>query len=752
MKSCLHKWPALLLAMILILTSCTTGSFGITSPDSLPKDEVVQRFWSPVRGEDPVSVTQGNWQMELDPASGDFTVTNTATGALWSSNPVGRETAEGVNALGKIQLDSQMLISVYTESSATESIYASSTASVKKGGLNVLTCDNGIRCEYTFVSEGITVPVEYTLNEGGLEAAVITNEIEETGDKFLATVSLLPYFAAVEQNAAGWLLVPDGSGALLELTEGTDAYGTLSYKKYVYGVDSLLSLKQATTKEEEILIPAFGSQSGGQGLLGLVVKGEAVTTLQIYGEGNKSGYSAIFPSVVYRESDTLTLYKGTGQEKTVFAYENTPITLAAWRVQYFFCENTDYADMADRVAHYYREQWNLKDRQDSNGTIYLRALGGVEISMHILGVPVDKAIAATTFFQAATWLDTLQGEGVTAVKLLYDGFFQGGVQNAYPLSGKTESALGSKKDRDVLLGKTTETVKIIPMADLKRIYKNSGGISKKNYAARGVYGTFVELYPLQYSTGTPLQTKNSYTLLSPSLLPSVYTQFTANLANLGVTSLCDTGVSALSGDYRRNFSNDSGDIVHLDRQQALQYQQLALSENLTDLDWYTETAHAYMLPYLSGITNLPVKSSRYTGMKDIPFVQLVFGQFTEYALPVVNRHPDKNEYVLKMLEYGAVPSISLMQAQAEDLADSDIEINAGTFDDWKDTVVELSDVACEVYGKLDGVMIGHEECAEGVYRSDYSGGDSLYVNYNDQPVSVGDIVVPAGSYYVQIGG
>lgn len=751
MRSWIRKWPVLLLALMLMLTSCAVSPESV-SPGSLPTEEIVQRNWTAVQGDTPVTIAHGNWQMELDPASGEFTVTNTATGAQWSSNPVGRETSPGINALGKIQLDSQVLISVYAENSATESIYASSTSSVKKGGLKVSVCDRHIRCEYTFASEGITVPVEYTLNDDGLEAAVITGQVQETGDKFLASVSLLPYFSAVAPDREGWLLVPDGSGALLQLSEGTDAYATMSYKKYVYGVDPLMSLKQATVKNENILVPAFGSQSGGQGVLGLVVTGDAVTNLQIYGEGNKSGYSAIFPTVVYRESDTLTLYKGTAQERTVFTFERIPITLSAWRVQYFFREDTDYADMAGCVADYYRDRWDLQDRQDSNGTIYLRALGGIEIPTHILGVPVDRTVAATTYSQAAAWLDTLQSEGVTAVKLFYDGLFKGGVENAYPLSGKTESALGSQNDLDSLLGKNTETVQIIPMADLKRIYKSSGGVSKENDAARGVYGTFVELYPLQYSTGTPLQTKNSYTLLSPSLLPSVYTRFTAKLADLGVTALCDRGVSALSGDYRRDFSNDPTNTAHFDRQQALQYQQLALNEAVAGLDWYTDTAQAYLLPYLSGITDLPVKSSRFTGMKDIPFVQLVFGRFTEYALPVINRYPDKTEYVLKMLEYGAVPSVSLMQAQAEDLADSNIEVTAGSFDDWKDTVVELSDVVREVYGQLDGVMIGHTQCAEGVYRSDYSGGDSLYVNYNDQPVSVGEITVPAGSYYVQIGG
>lgn len=742
------KCAAWLIAMLLALTSCASP---VSMPlDTLPVDTFPVHNWTKVTGTKPVTITHGSWQMVLDPASGDFTVTDTATGEMWHSNPPGRAESAGVTGLGKLQLNSQILISVYSDKNSNENVFASSNACVSKKGLTVSVDGNSIRCDYRFEKEGISVPLVYTLNDNGLEAAVLTGEIEETSDKMLASVSVLPYFAAVAPNEEGWLLVPDGSGALLKLTEGTDAYGSLLYKKYVYGVDPLLSLKQATTKTEDILIPAFGSRNGGQGVLGLVVSGDAVTNLQINGEGNKSGYSSIYPSVMYRESDTLTLYAGTGQEKTTFAYEDRPISLPAWRVQYFFCKDADYADMAKRVASYYRNLWKLDQRDSAQEGIYIHALGGVEQIAHVMGMPVDKVYAATTYDQVAEWLDILGKEGVNQLTLLYDGLFDGGIKNAYPVDGSFDSALGSDDQREALFAKAKNGVTIVPVADLSRIYLGAGGVEKDAHSARGVKGANVELYPLQYSTGTPLQTVDSYALLSPSLLPDVYSRFATALLEQGVTALCDNGLSQLSADYRR--PSQEGDVIRVDRQQAMLYQQKALTDALgEDLAWYSSTGYAYMLPYLTGITSLPVKSSRYIGMEDIPFAQLVFGQFTEYAAPIINTYPDHNEYLLKMLEYGALPSISLMNAERIEINAAGIEITAGTFADWKDIVVELADVAREIYGKLDGVMVGHTICADGVYRSDYSGGGAIYVNYTDASVTVDGVTVPAGSYFVHGG-
>ena len=46
-------------------------------------------------------------------------------------------------------------------------------------------------------------------------------------------------------------------------------------------------------------------------------------------------------------------------------------------------------------------------------------------------------------------------------------------------------------------------------------------------------------------------------------------------------------------------------------------------------------------------------------------------------------------------------------------------------------------------------MEGHDELAPGVYRTRYADGTRVYVNYNDAPVPVGEVTVPARDWVVR---
>ena len=91
----------------------------------------------------------------------------------------------------------------------------SQTGSVNRSGVSVEPINQGIRVIYDFPRDHITIPVEYTLQEDFLEARIVTDEIVEGEDSFVASISLLPYFGAGSQDDEGYMLVPDGSGSLI---------------------------------------------------------------------------------------------------------------------------------------------------------------------------------------------------------------------------------------------------------------------------------------------------------------------------------------------------------------------------------------------------------------------------------------------------------------------------------------------------------------------------------------------------------
>ena len=223
-------------------------------------------------------LTNGKLQLVMNANSGEFYILNAATNTRWYSNPVNRNSDKLANSLGKLMMDSQLIVTFYTQKNTVQES-TSAAACVKKNGLSIYKEADAIRCEYSFVKEKVVIPVEYRLNKNGLEASVMTKDILENGTLKVATIALLPYFSAVATNEEGYLMVPDGCGSLLNLTSQVDNYGAFSYKKYVYGKDQMLSTKQVTTKNEEILIPAFGLKYSRQSAMGLITEGDAVSCI-----------------------------------------------------------------------------------------------------------------------------------------------------------------------------------------------------------------------------------------------------------------------------------------------------------------------------------------------------------------------------------------------------------------------------------------------------------------------------------------
>ena len=56
---------------------------------------------------------------------------------------------------------------------------------------------------------------------------------------------------------------------------------------------------------------------------------------------------------------------------------------------------------------------------------------------------------------------------------------------------------------------------------------------------------------------------------------------------------------------------------------------------------------------------------------------------------------------------------------------------------WKDRLVQSA------------AMTGHRKLAENLYRTDYEGGWSVYVNYGSEPAQADGVTVPARGYSLQ---
>ena len=91
------------------------------------------------------------------------------------------------------------------------------------------------------------------LTDSGLSARILFDEIEEYAEVLITNISLLPYFGAGTTADEGYILIPDGSGAVVEFNSGR--VGMERFSKDIYGRDMVLTTVKKTAISEEVALP-----------------------------------------------------------------------------------------------------------------------------------------------------------------------------------------------------------------------------------------------------------------------------------------------------------------------------------------------------------------------------------------------------------------------------------------------------------------------------------------------------------------
>ena len=154
-----------------------------------------------------------------DMKTGHFYIESLQSAHKWYSVPADADLDSITTGSKRLDVRSQMVIEyIYKEDeSITEYVQTANslTECIDNGGITVQLIEEGIRVTYNFVTLGITIPVEYTLENDYLNAKVEMDSITENGVGLLTAINLLPTFGAGNWDDQGYLFVPDGSGAIV---------------------------------------------------------------------------------------------------------------------------------------------------------------------------------------------------------------------------------------------------------------------------------------------------------------------------------------------------------------------------------------------------------------------------------------------------------------------------------------------------------------------------------------------------------
>lgn len=740
---------SLLLAVSLLLGGCSTwqrtikdGQTANHIVDSEPSAVVPLSDIPKLEG---YQAAAGNeaFYLYYHPETLDVLLQDRRSGAKWNMIPDGWEEDPYATGPARMYLGSGVILDVYDPNKNQTSSVASYSDSVRKNGASVTASPAGFDVTYLFKSSGIQLTVQYVLTKQGLQVKIPQESISEgDGGQLISKISLMPYFGSAALDEKGYLLVPDGSGALVDFN-GTPT-SLRQQTEVVYGFDNSIALSSMPSRSQTYSLPLFGIKKANGAMVGVIQNGEAMARITAGMAGSGSSRYKIYPVFTYRDIHTLILYEGKSTERYVndISPEANRSDLS---VQYLFIagENCEYSQMADLYRTYLIENGML-NKAKNFFAMDLSLIGAIREDVTVLGIKTTQTNALTTFQQAETILKALGDAGIDQINLTLLGVQEGGWQYDKIGTFSPDNALGSKKDFEQLLNFTEQKgISLSISAELINIYRNAGAFSAGKDAVRQLTDAYSMQKIWNVVDGSRKSGSRSYYLMEPSKLFPFTKSFVESVPEGVSVTVNDIGNKIYSQFGKKNFTTRQEALDEWTKTLAL------LKENCDEVK--VNGANSYVLPYATYLSGLPETSSG-TDMetRSIPFYQLVVHGYIPYSFTAGNLRNNQQDEFLKMIEYGACPSWIFGADESSRLKETQYNNNySSNYADWVNTAAKEYQLLSELYAECaDSVMTGHRRVAEDVYETTYECGTKILVNYGSTSYTADGVTVGAKDYTV----
>ena len=649
-------------------------------------------------------------RMIVDDRSAVFGIEVKDTGYIWWSSPLEATQDRAATALLADELRSSNVLRYGVP--------------LKRSGNNVLRSGNendctftvkdikdGIRVEYDYKNAGFKVPVEYTLGEDCLIAAVKVSEIKETNAANVVTeMTVLGSLGAASDKEEGYYVIPDGCGALVRFNNNRSFQNNI-YQQRVYGNDVTAVPQNKGAVTGQIYLPAYGVVKEDNALLAVAAKGDS---------------NAYLTANVSRQS-------GSSNEKyTVFESGSIKSDDIEMRYYPISKKGADYTDIAERYRRYLMEEKGVTKRSTAGeAPMYLTLYGGVMKKKPVLGIPISLRTSVTSYGQAADIIGSLGSGGVEDMVISYKNWTNDGIKNKVDTDGKPSGKLGGRSG----FGKLTDLINdkgysFYPVSDYRDFYSGNGYYSFTDTAVR-VSGSYSRIVSYDRAYGIPNKFRKNMSLLSPSYFGEVLGDISENYPKNGLegVSLGDL-TSSLYGDYgKKGISRAKAETL--------------LEEGYSRLDSSLEngiladTANAYALPYVSRIRNVPLSSGRSDIFdEDIPFYQMVLHGVLSYSSEAINGSADPETAVLMAAATGSCLSYDMIYEETGELKDTELDtLYYANYKYWTDTAAREQSLLAPMLEQVsDSFMTGYERDGN-IITTDYSNGITVTTDLGERTVS-----------------
>ena len=598
------------------------------------------------------------------------------------------------------------------------------------------------------------VPLEYRLEDDGVIVSVPTSKIEEYGEAKIYRIQLLRYMGAGGQDEKGYIVVPNGSGSIINFNNGK--INAAEYSQYVYGMDPLADGWTQTEYTEKARLALFGICREDSSILATIEEGETLAAITAGISGKYSSYNYAYTSFMLRIYDVLSIFGSTGSSADLpIVVDNLYECNLSVKYTFLTKEYSGFSGMANYYRQHLLDEGVLTLKNGNEDVpFYYDVIGGVKETAYVLGTQYLTVNPVTTFKEAGDISDDLYAEGIENQVMNFQGWFNGGYYHDVTDKIRILRKLGGKSGLENLSKKVEDNggffygdTALQKVTYISKRYSEYHETSK--YYGAGYYAWFANVSP---TTLVKLSTlgyrETGYYLVSPKFLPRYVNGLIKGISKLDINgiSLRDLGDTLHSDHKRTNIINreEALDIV------LAQFDKLAAKGKRFLINGGNE----YSFKYASDIINAPISDNSFFIIDEsIPLYQMIIHGSIDYAGGIINYYDDMDraDLKLKLIEYGASPHYLFTAGTANEMKYTGLNKYYSTdYDIWKNEALEMYKDVNEALKRVSGeTMIDYEILQNGVKKVTYSNGIKFYINYLTEDVYADGVNISAKSYEIR---
>jgi hypothetical protein len=570
------------------------------------------------------------------------------------------------------------------------------------------------------------VAVSYALENGNLIASIDPTSIKSSNGLKISEISILRNFGAMKAGGSGSLLIPDGSGAVIDANQIVSTNWP-EYNKMVYGQDFGILINDKMAYDKQIYFPVFGAYNNNGGFLGIAEQGSGNMNIVAGVAKTKSDYAYVFSDFTLLPFSLVSIESSTEAKLNIYPKK---ACLDLLKVRYIFNEkeNTQYDDLGVLYREYLIANKQLDGSNMNNKpTIIANVIGAIDDIKSKFGYPVKTTIPLTTFKQARNLAEQLSSSEIDFL-INYSGWQKGGMRTGYIKTPQVEKVLGGTKDFKAL--SEINNVKIIPSVEQQFCYinkmmdgfspmKNSIRFITRDAGYRPSYN--IANYYLDENKFSPYIIKADYVLQNAKIYMEEYKKI--NNDGISINNLA----SEIYSDFNVNNLMSRNECINIIEQAIELY-----SKNTNSL--CGRGANSYANKYLDYAYAIPVTSSKHPLItKNVPFSQIVLSGSITYTMPELNYQNNIDEYLLKAIETGSGIMFDYFAADGSLLLGTDFDYyyaasHASIFETVNKMSKDQSIAQRDTAGKK---IISHKEIAPDVFITRFENHFTVGVNYSD---------------------